>query len=208
MADKVDKVRQVSERSLENLKLGAISRDKGKQRHNFTVLPETVQWLKGTGNASDAIDVLVEAAKSKGLLSNNTHDGETEVVSNDVYEQNIKDLEVSLEETQLELSKLRSQLAEAQGENNFQETRYKLTQRNIDETLEEKQKVEKLNQELQAELEQRKVYEQNTIDQLCECHKDAFKAAEILKTAVKLPVKKGTEIRNLMNEAIELIDDI
>lgn len=203
-----DKVRQISERSLENLKLGAQSRDKGKQRHNFTVLPETVQWLKGTGNASDAIDVLVEAAKSKGLLSNNTHDRETEVVSNDVYEGKIKDLELSLEETYLELSKVRSQLAEAQGEINFQESELKRTQRNIDEALEEKQKVEKLNQELQAELEQRKVYEQNTVDQLCECHKDAFKAADILKTAVKLPVKKGTEIRNLMNEAIKLIDDI
>lgn len=208
MTDKVDKVRQVSERSLENLKLGAISRDKGKQRHNFTVLPETVQWLKGRGNASDAIDVLVEAAKSKGLLSNDTHNGDIQVVSNDVYEQNIKDLEVSLEETQLELSKLRSQLAEAQGEINFQESELKRTQRNIDEALALQQKAEKFNQELQAELEQRKVYEQNTIDQLCECHKDAFKAADILKTAVKLPLKKGSEIRDLMNKAIELIDDI
>ncbi len=203
-----DKVRQISERSLENLKLGAQSRDKGKQRHNFTVLPETVQWLKGTGNASDTIDVLVEAAKNKGLLSNNTHDRGIEATSNDVYEQKIKDLELTLEETYLELSKVRSQLSEAQGENNFQESELKRTQRNIDEALEEKQKVEKLNQELQAELEQCKVYEQNTIDQLCECHKDAFKAADILKTAVKLPVKKGTEIRNLMNEAIKLIDDI
>ncbi len=203
-----DKVRQVSERSLENLKLGAQSRYQGKQRHNFTVLPETVQWLKGTGNASDTIDVLVEAAKNKGLLSSNTHDRETEVVSNDVYEGKIKDLELSLEETYLELSKVRSQLAQAQGEINFQESELKRTQRNIDEALEEKQKVEKLNQELQAELEQRKIYEQNTIDQLCECHKDAFKAADILKAAVKLPVKKGTEIRNLMNEAIKLIDDI
>lgn len=107
-----DKVRQISERSLENLKLGAQSRYQGKQRHNFTVLPETVQWLKGTGNASDAIDVLVEAAKSKGLLSSNTHGQEVQdsVVSSNVYEQKIKDLELSLEETYLELSKVRSQL--------------------------------------------------------------------------------------------------
>jgi DNA-binding transcriptional regulator GbsR (MarR family) len=101
-----DKVRQVSERSLENLKLGSKSRDKGKQRHNFTVLPETVQWLKDTGNASDAIDKLVEVAR-KG-----------ESLSNTEYQQKIKDLERDLEETYLELSKVRSQLLETQGDVN------------------------------------------------------------------------------------------
>ncbi len=93
-----DKVRQVSERSLENLKLGSKFRDKGKQRHNFTVLPETVQWLKDTGNASDAIDKLVEVARKGELLSN------TE------YQQKVKDLERDLEETYLELSRVRLEL--------------------------------------------------------------------------------------------------
>jgi chromosome segregation ATPase len=203
-----DKVRQVSERSLENLKLGAKSRYQGKQRHNFTVLPETVQWLKGTGNASDAIDVLVEAAKSKGLLSNNTHVQEMQPVSNDVHEGKIKDLEVSLEETQLELSKLRSQLAEAQGENNFQETRWKLTQRNIDEALEEKQKVEKLNQELEAELEKLKLSEPVTTNQLSDNHAEILKATEILKAALNIPSNTGGKIKAQVREAIKLIDDI
>ncbi len=99
-----DKVRQVSERSLENLKLGSKFRDKGKQRHNFTVLPETVQWLKNTGNASDAIDKLVEAARNSDLLSN------TE------YQQKVKDLERDLEETYLELSKVRLELQTLQGD--------------------------------------------------------------------------------------------
>jgi DNA-binding transcriptional regulator GbsR (MarR family) len=93
-----DKVRQVSERSLENLKLGSKFRDKGKQRHNFTVLPETVQWLKNTGNASDAIDKLVEAARKSELLSNTDH------------QQKVKDLERDLEETYLELSRVRLEL--------------------------------------------------------------------------------------------------
>lgn len=163
-----DKVRQVSERSLENLKLGAKSRYQGKQRHNFTVLPETVEWLKGTGNASDAIDVLVEAAKSKGLLSNNTHGKEVQelVVSNNVYEQKIKDLELSMEETYLELSKVR------------------------------------------AELEKRKTYEQDFINQLCDCHKDAFKAADILKEALALKANAGGAIKEKIRAAIKLIDDI
>lgn len=107
-----DKVRRISERSLENLKLGAESRRQGKVRHNFTILPETVQWLKGTGNASDAIDVLVEAAKNNNLFSNNTHDQKEQelVISNSVYEQKVRDLEISLEETYLELQKTRNLL--------------------------------------------------------------------------------------------------
>jgi outer membrane protein TolC len=80
------------------LKLGSKFRDKGKQRHNFTVLPETVQWLKDTGNASDAIDKLVEAARKGELLSNTD------------YQQKIRDLELNLEETYFELSKVRSDL--------------------------------------------------------------------------------------------------
>jgi DNA-binding transcriptional regulator GbsR (MarR family) len=203
-----DKVRQVSERSLENLKLGAQSRYQGKQRHNFTVLPETVQWLKGTGNASDAIDVLVEAAKDRGLFSNNTHDREVQLVFNDAYQQNVKELQVSLEETQLELSKLRSQLAEAQGENNFQETRWKLAARMNDEAIDENRKLKNLNEQLQADLEQAKIYGQNTVNQLCECHSDAFKAADILKAALNIPSNTGGKIKAQVREAIKLIDDL
>lgn len=203
-----DKVRQVSERSLENLKLGAKSRYQGKQRHNFTVLPETVQWLKGTGNASDAIDVLVEAAKDKGLFSNNTHDGEAQAVSNDVYERNIKDLEVNLEETQLELSKLRSQLAEAQGENNFQETRWKLAESMNDEAIDENRKLKQLNQELEAELEKLKLSELIKINELPENYAEVVKAAEILKAALNIPSNTGGKIKAQVREAIKLIDGI
>jgi predicted RNase H-like nuclease (RuvC/YqgF family) len=204
----MDKVRQVSERSLENLKLGAKSRYQGKQRHNFTVLPETVQWLKGTGNASDAIDVLVEAAKDKGLFSNNTHDGEAQAVSNDVYEGKIKDLEVSLEETQLELSKLRSQLAEAQGENNFQETRWKLAERMNDEAIDENRKLKQFNQELEAELEKLKLSEPVATNQLSDNHAEILKATEILKAALNIPSNTGGKIKAQVREAIKLIDDI
>lgn len=203
-----DKVRQISERSLENLKLGSKSRYQGKQRHNFTVLPETVQWLKGTGNASDAIDVLVEAAKSKGLLSNNTHQSEPQIVSNDVYERNIKDLEISLEETQLELSKLRSQLAEAQGENNFQETRWKLTERMNDEAIDENQKLKKLNQELQAELEKLKLSESVAINQPSDKHTQMLKVIEILDAAIGIPSNTGGKIKVQIREALKLINDV
>jgi predicted RNase H-like nuclease (RuvC/YqgF family) len=203
-----DKVRQVSERSLENLKLGAQSRYQGKQRHNFTVLPETVQWLKGTGNASDAIDVLVEAAKSKGLFSNNTHDREPEVVSNDVYERNVKDLEISLEETQLELSKLRSQLAEAQGENNFQETRWKLAERMNDEAIDENRKLKQFNQELEAELEKLKLSEPVTTNHLSDNHSEILKATEILKAALNIPSNTGGKIKTQIKEVLKLIDGI
>ncbi len=164
----IDKVRQVSERSLENLKLGAKSRYQGKQRHNFTVLPETVQWLKGTGNASDAIDVLVEAAKSNNLLSSNTHGQKEQELptSNNVYEQKIRELELSLEETYLELSKVR------------------------------------------AQLETEKALHSNMTDLHHDCITSGFRAAEILKTALKLPSNKGGAIKDQMREAIKLIDDV
>jgi predicted RNase H-like nuclease (RuvC/YqgF family) len=203
-----DKVRQVSERSLENLKLGAQSRYQGKQRHNFTVLPETVQWLKGTGNASDAIDVLVEAAKDKGLFSNNTHDREVQLVFNDAYQQNVKELQVSLEETQLELSKLRSQLVEAQKENNFQEARWKLAESMNDEAIDENRKLKQLNQELEADLEKLKLSEPVTTNQLSDNHSEILKATEILKAALNIPSNTGGKIKTQIKEVLKLIDGI
>lgn len=46
-------------KSLENLKLGAQARYSGKERHAYTVKPETHQWLSSGGNASLRLDELV-----------------------------------------------------------------------------------------------------------------------------------------------------
>ncbi len=72
------KARKISERSLENLKLGAKARDQDKIRHNFTIKPETIEWLKKGGNASGRIDELVAAAKSGELKPKDTHDRKAE----------------------------------------------------------------------------------------------------------------------------------
>lgn len=103
-----DRKRRVSDRSLENLKLGAITRKKDKERHNFTLLPESVKWLKATGNASDTIDALVEAAKSGGLSSKNTHDWKDDkpTISSDVYER-ISYLEKENEQLRSNLEQLK-----------------------------------------------------------------------------------------------------
>lgn len=103
-----EKKRKVSERSLENLKLGSQARYQGKARHNFTILPETVEWLKGTGNASDAIDALVEAARNGGLKSNNTHylEDKKESASNSVYDK-ICQLEAENQELRSQLEELK-----------------------------------------------------------------------------------------------------
>lgn len=61
MEDK--KPRQMNERSLENLKLGAQARSQGKIRRNTTLLPEMIAWLEGQGNLSAAIDQLVVSAR-------------------------------------------------------------------------------------------------------------------------------------------------
>ncbi len=164
----VEKERRVSERSLENLKLGAESRRLGKVRHNFTILPETAQWLKGTGNASDTIDSLVAEFKNGSSHSNHTHDkkDDNHVVSNDVYEREIQDLKRDLEETQLELSKFRTLLEKSQA------------------------------------------LEKDATDQLCDCHRDAFKAADILKAALKLKSNAGGAIKREIEKALPLIGDL
>lgn len=69
MEDK--KQRQMNERSLENLKLGAQARSQGKIRRNTTLLPETIAWLEGQGGVSQTIERLV--ADIKNGQSNNTH---------------------------------------------------------------------------------------------------------------------------------------
>lgn len=99
------KKKQVSQRSLENLKLGAESRRQDKQRHNFTLLPETVEWLKQSSNASDLIDRLVKSARAGHIHPNNTHGKKAEelTILDDVYERM-----ASLER---ENEQLRSQLA-------------------------------------------------------------------------------------------------
>lgn len=109
MLEMAEKERRVSENSLANLKLGAESRRLGKLRHNFTILPETIQWLKGTGNASDAIDVLVERFKSNGVNSNHTHDKkeDDQLVSDDMYKQ-IETLQAELDETRSQLEKVKA----------------------------------------------------------------------------------------------------
>ena len=54
--------RKVSPASLENLKLGAIARRKGKQRVTLSLLPATIKWLKkhdSNGNMSECVDEVV-----------------------------------------------------------------------------------------------------------------------------------------------------
>ena len=79
--DRNGKERILDERSLENLKLGSIFRDQGKQRFNTTLRPETIAWLKRGGNASQRIEDLVDAARSgylKGFQVDKTSDASSD----------------------------------------------------------------------------------------------------------------------------------
>ncbi len=58
----------MNENSLNNLKLGAAARKKGKVKLNLTVLPEVAQDLKRSGNASRFVELLLQAHKEKRLL--------------------------------------------------------------------------------------------------------------------------------------------
>lgn len=99
--------RKVSAKSLENLKLGSQSRYEGKERHNYTILPETAQWLKETGNASHSLDILVSLAKQNKLPSYDTHHRIEQPTDNT---SRLQELEQAFNETYAELQGTRSQL--------------------------------------------------------------------------------------------------
>lgn len=63
-----------------------------------------------------------------------------------------------LKELRAEVKKLRFQLAEAEGENNFQECRWKLTEKMNNGLGDERRELKKLNQHLQAEIENLRSY--------------------------------------------------
>lgn len=102
----------MNERSLLNLKLGAQVRYQGKVRHNVSLLPETMEWLKKGGNASQRIDELVAAAKSGELKPIHTHDrkDENNLLSESVYKQ-IEQLKTEVEQLRQERERLATDLA-------------------------------------------------------------------------------------------------
>jgi hypothetical protein len=58
----------MNENSLNNLKLGAAARKKGKVKLNLTLLPEVARDLKRSGNASRFVELLLQAHQEKRLL--------------------------------------------------------------------------------------------------------------------------------------------
>lgn len=62
MIDKNGKIRLSKSQSVANLASEAAARAQTKTRLNVTVLPQTSNWLKERGNASQMIDELVAAA--------------------------------------------------------------------------------------------------------------------------------------------------
>lgn len=61
-----DTNRKMNPRSLANLSPKAASKG-GKQNLKVTLLPDTIAWLKRSGNASQRIEDLVAAARSGTL---------------------------------------------------------------------------------------------------------------------------------------------
>jgi tetratricopeptide (TPR) repeat protein len=78
--------RQINPASLENLKLGAQARYQDKQKLNLTVLPGTKDWLKKSGNASQRVDDLVNAAQTGRLTPDNGQPNEMLMELNDLRE--------------------------------------------------------------------------------------------------------------------------
>jgi hypothetical protein len=99
--DRNGRERILDDRSLENLKLGPIFRDQGKQRFNTTLRPETIAWLKSGGNASQRIEDLVDAARS-GYLQG--------------FQVDKTDANDELEKLKTQVAELKAQVAQLEGQ--------------------------------------------------------------------------------------------
>jgi len=121
--DRNGRERILDDRSLENLKLGPIFRDQGKQRFNTTLRPETIAWLKRGGNASQRIEDLVDAARS-GYLQGFQVDKTTDTSSDE------------LEKLKTQVAELKAQVAQLEGQSSALEL--------IDEYLAEHELTERI----------------------------------------------------------------
>jgi hypothetical protein len=99
--DRNGRERILDDRSLENLKLGPIFRDQGKQRFNTTLRPEAIAWLKRGGNASQRIEDLVDAARS-GYLQG--------------FQVDKTDANDELEKVKTQVAELEAQVAQLEGQ--------------------------------------------------------------------------------------------
>jgi hypothetical protein len=119
--DRNGRERILDDRSLENLKLGPIFRDQGKQRFNTTLRPETIAWLKRGGNASQRIEDLVDAARS-GYLQG--------------FQVDKTDANNELEKLKIQVAELEAQVAQLEGQPSAKEL--------IDEYLAEHELTERI----------------------------------------------------------------
>jgi tellurite resistance protein len=184
----MEKQRQMSERSLENLKLGAIARDQGKIRTNCTLLPETLEWLKKHGNASHLIDELVKAAKSGELKPVNSHENtsENEVVK--LQGAMVQSLQADVERLERERIELENQRSHYQGCFN------ELTQQKVDwyGCLKEKGQLER-------EVERLKVEREKSFDLL-------RNAIVTKKEGGSYDPRNGTSLRDIVKQVLKLLE--
>lgn len=87
-------------------------------------------------------------------------------------------------------------------------TEVKVLEHEAAEAQERRSQQELEINQLRLQLEQFKALEKNATEQLCECHSDAFKAAGILKAALKLKSNAGGAIKREIEKALPLIDDV
>lgn len=105
------------------------------------------------------------------------------------------------EEARSQLDKELNQLHATNGDLNLEITKL---QGNLAELESSGSEVD----QLRSQLEISKELQKNSNDLLCECHSDAFKAAAILKAALKFKANAGGAIKREIEKAVRLIDDV
>jgi vacuolar-type H+-ATPase subunit I/STV1 len=201
-----EKKRRVSERSLENLKLGAESRRQGKIRQNVTILPEILEWLRGIGNVSGGIDNLVAAAKKGDSDSNSTHDwikDKQPVFDDDSDdEEDDPDLDDDSEPTADEV--IKTQVKNLQS----LKAEVSLLNRELTEVKEARSQLETELEEVRSQLEKSQALEKDLTEQIVQLRGGGLKVAEILKAIRPLKSRQGVEMKEIAEKAIEVIENL
>lgn len=186
----MEKERQMNERSLENLKLGAQSRDQGKIRTNCTLLPETLAWLKKRGNASHLIDELVKAAKGGELKPINSHENTSD---NEV----IKLQATMVQSLQGDVERLEREKVELENQRSHYQDRFnELTQQKVEwyGCLKEKGELEREVEHFKVEREKSFTLLQNAIVPK--------------KEGGSYDARNGTSLRDTVKQVLKLLEPI
>jgi prefoldin subunit 5 len=172
-----------------------------------TSLEDTVSIKSNTSLEDDVQDF--DDDDDDDFYNDDSEPTNAEVIKTQVKNLQSLKADVRLLERELaEVKEARSQLDQELNELHARNGDLNLEITNLQEKLAEVEREGSEVEQLRARLEITQALEKDSTEQLVQCHRDGFKAAEILKAAKKLPANAGGKIKKEIDKALELIDDV